>query len=103
MTCIKRKKKKKLKTISKSHIEFLYHDELINNGPSSTFALGICSKEKFKCNLPNPNYNEVSILSNAGTDSQTKLNIITPTIQPSISSSLTFSQVNRMWNLNQNI
>lgn len=89
------------KTISKSHIEFLYHDELINNGPSSTFALGICSKEKFKCNLPNPNYNEVSILSNAGTDSQTKLNIITPTIQPSISSSLTFSQVNRMWNLNQ--
>ncbi|RCK58790.1 Protein CFT1 [Candida viswanathii] len=89
------------KNLSKTHIEFVYHDELINNGPASSFTLGVCSREQFKCNLPNPAYNEVSIISNAGTHESTKLNIITPTIQPNISSSLTFSQVNRMWNLNQ--
>ncbi|KAL6451970.1 CFT1 Protein CFT1 [Candida maltosa Xu316] len=89
------------KTLSKTHIDFVYHDELINNGPASSMALGICSREKFKSNLPNPSFNEISIISNAGTHSSAKLNIITPTIQPVISSSLTFSQVNRMWNLNQ--
>ncbi|KAG7666054.1 CFT1 [[Candida] subhashii] len=87
--------------LGKSQIEFVHHDELINNGPISSFTLSVYSPEKFKSNLPNPNYNEVSIIANAGTHSQSKLNIITPTIQPIIASSLTFSQVNRMWNLNQ--
>ncbi|KAI3405525.2 CFT1 [Candida oxycetoniae] len=89
------------KVLSKSHIEFILQDKLVNNSPISTFTLGLCSREQFKSNLPNPNYNEVSIICNSGTHDQTKINIITPTIQPIISSSLTFSQVNRMWNLNQ--
>lgn len=89
------------KIMKKSHIEFKLHDVLVNNSPVSSFTLGLCSKEKFKSNLPNPNYNEVSIISNSGSGNQSKLNIIVPTIQPQISSSLTFSQVNRMWNLNQ--
>ena len=89
------------KVMRKSHIEFKLHDLLINNGPVSSFTLGLCSKEKFKSNLPNPNYNEVSIISNSGSNDQSALNVIVPTIQPQISSSLTFSQVNRMWNLNQ--
>ncbi|KAI5959420.1 CFT1 [Candida pseudojiufengensis] len=89
------------KVFSKSHIEFILQDKLVNNGPISSFTLGLCSRDKFKCNLPNPSYNEVSIVSNAGSHKQGKLNIITPTIQPDISSSLSFSQVNRMWNLNQ--
>ncbi|EGW35444.1 pre-mRNA 3'-end processing factor CF II [Spathaspora passalidarum NRRL Y-27907] len=87
--------------ISNSPIEFIHHDELINNGPISSFTLGTYSREKFKSNLPNPNYNEVCLVANAGTHELAKLNIITPTIQPNISFSLTFSQVNRMWNLNQ--
>lgn len=89
------------KIMRKSHIEFKLHDKLLNNSPVSSFTLGLCSKEKFKSNLPNPNYNEVSIISNSGTGDQSTLNVIVPTIQPQISSSLTFSQVNRMWNLNQ--
>ncbi|CAK9441251.1 uncharacterized protein LODBEIA_P51200 [Lodderomyces beijingensis] len=89
------------KVLSKSHIEFVLQDTLVNNSPISSFTLGLCSREKFKSNLPNPSYNEVSIITNAGSHEQSKINIITPTIQPNISSSLTFSQVNRMWNLNQ--
>ncbi|KAI5955342.1 CFT1 [Candida jiufengensis] len=89
------------KVLRKSHIEFVIQDKLVNNSPISSFTLGLCSREKFKCNLPNPSYNEVSIISNSGSHDQGKLNIITPTIQLDISSSLSFSQVNRMWNLNQ--
>ncbi|KAI5970540.1 CFT1 [Candida margitis] len=89
------------KIMRNSHIEFKSHDTLVNNSPVSSFTLGLCSKEKYKSNLPNPNYNEVSIISNSGSHDQSTLNVIAPTIQPQISSSLTFSQVNRMWNLNQ--
>ncbi|CAI5759340.1 unnamed protein product [Candida verbasci] len=89
------------KILSKSHIEFIFQDSLINNSPISSFTLGFSSQTKFKSNLPNPSYKQMSIIANAGSNKQGKLNIITPTIQPIISSSLTFSQVNRMWNLNQ--
>ena len=89
------------KVLSKSHIEFILQDRLINNSPISTFTLGLCSKERFKSNLPNPSFNEVSVIFNSGSHEQSKINVMTPTIQPMISSSLTFSQVNRMWNLNQ--
>ncbi|RLV96208.1 Protein CFT1 [Spathaspora sp. JA1] len=87
--------------ISNSPIEFVFHDELINNGPISSFTFGSYSREKFISNLPNPNFNEVCLVANSGTHNLAKLNIITPTIQPDISFSLTFSQINRMWNLNQ--
>ncbi|KAG2735725.1 hypothetical protein G9P44_001939 [Scheffersomyces stipitis] len=87
--------------LGNSVIEFVKHDELVNTGVVSSFSLGYYSTEKFKFNLKNPNCKEVSIIANAGTHSETKLNIITPSIQPTISSTLSFSQVNRMWNLNQ--
>ncbi|KAK6200166.1 pre-mRNA 3'-end processing factor CF II [Scheffersomyces amazonensis] len=87
--------------LSKSSIEFLLHDELMNFGVTSSFTLGYYSTEKYIANLKNPNYNEVCIVSNSGTHIQGRLNIITPTVQPNIVSSLTFSQVNRMWNINQ--
>ncbi|KAK6464253.1 CPSF A subunit region-domain-containing protein [Scheffersomyces coipomensis] len=73
----------------------------MNFGVTSSFTLGFYSTEKYIANLKNPNYKEVAIVSNSGSHSQGRLNIMTPTIQPNIISSLTFSQVNRMWNLNQ--
>ncbi|KAK6454955.1 pre-mRNA 3'-end processing factor CF II [Scheffersomyces xylosifermentans] len=87
--------------LGNSVIEFVHHDELVNNGVISNFTMGYYSTEKFKSNLKNPNFKEVSIIASAGSHKQSKLNIITPSIQPIISSSLSFSQINRMWNLNQ--
>ena len=92
----------KEKTIlSKSELELVKHDELLNNGPISTFTLGFYSTEKFKSKLPNPNFKEVSLFANAGSHKSTKLNIITPTIQPIVSASLSFSEINRMWTINK--
>ncbi|CCE80007.1 Piso0_003103 [Millerozyma farinosa CBS 7064] len=85
--------------IKNSVIEFTKHDELINNGPVSSFTFGYYSTDQFKSSLPNPNFKEVSIISNSGSHSQSNLNIITPGIQPIIKSSLSFSQINRMWNI----
>lgn len=87
--------------INKSNLELIKHDELVNNGPVSTFTLGFYSTERIKSKLINPNYKEISIFANAGTHGSTKLNIITPTIQPIISSSLSFSEINRMWTINK--
>lgn len=87
--------------VRKSTIKFVKHDELINNGPISNFTMGFYSTEKYKSNLQNPNFGEVSIVANAGTHKDAKLNIITPSIQPFVSSSLSFSQINRMWTINK--
>lgn len=86
---------------SQSEVEYVLHDEFINNGVISSFTMGYYSTEKFKCNLPNPNYHEISIVANAGSHSEGKLNVMTPSIQPIVSSSLSFSQINRMWTVNQ--
>lgn len=85
---------------SKKLVKFVKHDELVNNGPISDFTLGHYSTEKYKAKLLNPNYGEISIISNSGSDSQGSLNIICPSIQPVVKSSLSFSQINRMWTLN---
>lgn len=87
-------------SINKSLIEFIKHDELLNNGPISNFTLGHYSTDKFKSSLPNPNYKEVSIISNSGSHKQGGLNILTPSVQPIIQSSLSFSQIHRMWTIN---
>ncbi|ODV80617.1 pre-mRNA 3'-end processing factor CF II [Suhomyces tanzawaensis NRRL Y-17324] len=87
--------------ITNSMIEYTKHDELVNNGPISNFTLGYYNTEKYKSKLRNPNFDEVSIISNGGTHEQGKLNIITPSIHPTISSSLSFSQINRMWTINK--
>lgn len=86
---------------SKSELEYILHDELINNGVIASFTMGYYSTEKFKCNLPNPSYHEISIIANAGSQSEGKLNVMTPSIQPIVSSSLSFSQINRMWTVTQ--
>lgn len=81
----------------KGSINFKLHDELINHGPISNFTLGFYSTERYKSNLINPNYQEVSIFSNSGSHKQSHLNIFTPSVQLTIKSSLTFSTINKMW------
>lgn len=78
-------------------LKLKYLDELTNLGPISNFTYGFYSNEKFKSNLINPNYQEVSIFSNSGSHSQSHLNIFTPSINPIIKSSLTFSTINKLW------
>lgn len=78
-------------------LKLKYLDELINNGPISSFTYGFYSNEKFKSNLINPNYQEISIFSNSGSHNQSHLNIFTPSINPIIKSSLTFSTINKLW------
>lgn len=85
----------------KSQISFEKIDTLVNNGPISSFTLGFYQTEKFKSKLINPNFKEISIFASSGTDKASKLNIICPTIQPTISSSLSFSEINRMWTINK--
>ncbi|EGV61485.1 mRNA cleavage and polyadenylation factor subunit [Yamadazyma tenuis] len=87
----------KVKSFSKEKLDFTLCDELINHGPISAFTFGFYSNEKFKSNLINPNYQEVSIFSNSGSHKQSHLNIFTPSIQPTIKSSLTFSTINKLW------
>lgn len=88
------------KTTKRGKISYVQHDQLINHGPVSDFTLGKYSTEKFKANLTNPNLNDVCIVSNGGSDKQGCLNVFTPSVQPVVRLSLTFSQVNRMWNIN---
>lgn len=83
-----------------SSIEFVIHDTLRNNGPISSFALGNYSIEKTVAKLPNPSYNDISIFAAGGFGKSGHLNIITPNVQPIIKSSLRFSQLNRLWTIN---
>lgn len=85
------------KTTRSGAISLMKQDELINNGPISSFTLGQYSPEKFVANLENPSYNEVSIFAAGGVGSSGHFNILTPTVQPLIKSSLRFSQINRLW------
>ncbi|KAF3984996.1 hypothetical protein FT663_05469 [Candidozyma haemuli var. vulneris] len=80
-------------------IEVIEHDSLTNNGPVSSFTLGHYSREKFVTNLPNPDYESKSIFASGGLADTGHINIFTPTIQPEIKTSLTFSQLNRLWTL----
>lgn len=84
-------------TFKDGKLSIKFDDELINNGPISSFTYGFYSNEKFKSNLVNPNYQELSIFSNSGIESESYMNIFAPSIQPVIKSSLTFSTVNKLW------
>lgn len=86
--------------LKKGAIEFVQHDELLNNGPVSKFALGHYTVDRYKANLINPNTQEVALVSNGGSGKQGHLNIFTPSINPVIKLSLSFSQINRMWTVN---
>lgn len=86
--------------IKSGNVVFLIQDELNNYGPVSSFTLGYYSTDKFKSSLANPNFKEISLISNSGSHKQSSLNIITPSIQPTIHSALSFSQINRMWTIN---
>lgn len=81
-------------------IEFIIQDILRNNGPISSFALGNISTERVVAKLPNPSYGDISILAAGGVGEQGHLNIIAPCVQPVIRSSLRFSQLNRLWTIN---
>lgn len=84
-------------TLNKGSLVLNKCDTLNNNGPVSNFTLGQYSTNKFKANLPNPNFGEISIVSNSGSHRTSTINIMTPSIQPTVRSSLSFSQINRMW------
>ncbi|OBA22236.1 hypothetical protein METBIDRAFT_31169 [Metschnikowia bicuspidata var. bicuspidata NRRL YB-4993] len=81
----------------KRTIKFVKHDVMRNNGPISSFTMGKYSSDKFVANLPNPSYNEVSIVAAGGVGKSAHLNLMTPTVQPIIKSSLRFSQIHRLW------
>ncbi|CUM62970.1 uncharacterized protein PRCAT00000530001 [Priceomyces carsonii] len=85
------------KIIKMGSIDFVLQDEIFSLGPISNFTLGHYSTEKFVSNLANPNFKEISIVCSSGSDQNASLNILTPSIQPKIKSSLSFSQINRMW------
>lgn len=78
------------------------HDSLVNNGPISSFAMGRYSTKKVIANLPNPSYSDISIFASGGLGRHGHVNIMTPTVQQLMRSSLKFSQVNRLWIINNN-
>lgn len=78
-------------------LNLIKRDQLIHNGPISSFTYGYYSNERFKSNLINPNFGELSLFSNGGMDEESHMNIFTPSIQPLIKSSLTFSTINKLW------
>lgn len=88
------------KRVEGGKLELISHDELINNGPITSFTMGRYSTEKFLANLPNPSYNEISIFASGGGGEMGHLSIMTPTVQQTIKSSLQFSQINRLWTIN---
>lgn len=73
------------------------HEVIKNMGPIPSFTLGKYSSEKFVANLQNPSYNELSIVAASGVGKSAHLNVMTPTVQPIIKSSLRFSQIHRLW------
>lgn len=81
-------------------LTLIKRDALMNLGPIPSFVFGKTSTEKFVANLPNPSFNEVSIFAAGGVGALGLLNILTPTVQPIIQSSLRFSQLTRLWILN---
>lgn len=81
-------------------LEFHLHDKLTNNLPISNFTLGKYSPKSYIANLPNPHSEEVSIFATGGYNKLGHINVMTPTIQPVIKTALTFSQINRLWTLN---
>lgn len=88
------------KFLDRGKLEFVLHDELINNGPISSFTVGQYSRKQIVANLPNPHFNEISIFSAGGHNKLGHINVMTPTVQPTIRTALTFSQINRLWTLN---
>lgn len=92
--------KVKKESLKEGPLVLIKQDELVNNGPLSSFTLGQYSKEKFIANLPNPSSQEVSIFAAGGIGRAGHVNIFSPTVQPIIRSSLRFSEINRLWTLN---
>lgn len=83
----------------KQTMEVIIHDKVVNNGPVSSFTIGHYSRERYITNLPNPDYDLKSIFAAGGYGDTGHINIVTPTVQPTIRTSLTFSQLNRLWTL----
>ncbi|ODQ80697.1 hypothetical protein BABINDRAFT_160930 [Babjeviella inositovora NRRL Y-12698] len=80
-------------------IVFALQDSLINLGPVGNFTMAKTGVAKFKANLPNPNYQEVSIITTSGYGADGCLSILQPSIEPIINHSLRFTDVSRMWTL----
>lgn len=79
--------------------KFLIADRLINCGPITNVTLAPLSTEKFTSGLTNPNLNEISVVASSGNGKLGAVSTFSPTIRPSVKSTLKFTDVNRIWTL----
>ncbi|CAR24860.1 cleavage/polyadenylation factor CFT1 [Lachancea thermotolerans CBS 6340] len=75
-------------------------DSLINVGPITSICTGRVSSINATIEgLPNPNRNELAIVSTSGHDSGTYLNVMEPSVRPLVQQALKFTSVTKIWNL----
>ncbi|GMF05417.1 unnamed protein product [[Candida] boidinii] len=79
--------------------KFIKYDSLINYGPLSHFTLGVVSTSPKILGLPNPNYNEKCIIGTSGVGKSSGISVFHQTIQPKVKSTLRFSNVDKIWTL----
>lgn len=80
-------------------LEFAVCDLLLNVGPITSFAPGFLLVQRYKENLPNPNFNEVCFVAGSGAGKNSTLSIIRPCVEPVINHLLRFLDVLRIWTL----
>ncbi|SCV03426.1 LAME_0H10330g1_1 [Lachancea meyersii CBS 8951] len=75
-------------------------DRLINVGPITSMAVGKASSvEGTVQGLPNPNKNELAIVTTSGTGNTSSLNIMEHSVRPVVKQALKFTSVTKIWNL----
>lgn len=87
-----------LETTAPFDIEIM--DRLINIGPITSLTVGKASSIENRVEgLPNPNKDELSIVTTSGNKSGSHLCIVQPSVQPLVQQALKFTAVTRIWNL----
>lgn len=81
-------------------LSFTVLDTLVNYGPITSFTTGQISVNPKVLGLPNPNYRENCIVASTGYKSGSAVSVVRPTVQPVVKSCLKFSNVNRIWTIN---
>ncbi|AOA60474.1 mRNA cleavage and polyadenylation factor subunit [Komagataella phaffii CBS 7435] len=81
------------------HIDFVKLDSLLNIGPITNFTTGSIEYRSKLQGLPNPNWNDECIIAAGGLHESGQLSLIQPTISPTVRSSLTFNNVEKLWTL----
>ncbi|SCU88502.1 LAFA_0E13058g1_1 [Lachancea sp. 'fantastica'] len=75
-------------------------DKLINVGPITSMAIGkVSSIEGTVQGLPNPNKNEMAIVTTSGAGNTTSLSIMEQSVRPLVEQALKFTSVTKIWNL----